>query len=63
MCLSENLKIVKDYRDHLMSGNSEKSFSPYTSIRHCLYLSDQEVFGRMLYKGSRQRFAAWLQGL
>jgi hypothetical protein len=63
MCLSENLKIVKDYRDHFMSENSEKSFSPYTSIRHCLYLYDQEVFGRMLSKGSRQHFAAWLQGL
>jgi len=60
-CLNEKLKIVRDYRDHFMAENPEKTFSPYTSIRHCLYLYDQDVFERILSKGARERFAAWLK--
>jgi putative GTP pyrophosphokinase len=60
-CLNENLKIVRDYRDHLMAENPEITFSPYTSIRHCLYLYDQETFGRILSRGTRERFAGWLK--
>lgn len=59
-CLIENLKIVKDYRDHFLAANPDKNFSPYTSIRHCLYLYNQEVFGRILSRGTRERFAGWL---
>ncbi len=59
-CLIENLKIIRDYRDHVLAENPDKTFSPYTSIRHCLYLYDQEVFGRILSKRTRERFAAWL---
>ncbi|HEY6871958.1 MAG TPA: (p)ppGpp synthetase [Geobacteraceae bacterium] len=61
-CLNENLKTIRDYRDHFMAENPDKSFSPYTSIRHCLYLYDQEVFGRILSKGTRERFTYWLRG-
>jgi ppGpp synthetase/RelA/SpoT-type nucleotidyltranferase len=60
-CLNENLKVVREYRDHFMAENPDKTFSPYTSIRHCLYLYDQEVFGRILSKGTRERFAGWLK--
>ena len=60
-CLIENLKTVKEYRDHFMAENPEKTFSPYTSIRHCLYLYDQETFGRILSRGTRERFAGWLK--
>jgi ppGpp synthetase/RelA/SpoT-type nucleotidyltranferase len=60
-CLNENLKIVRDYRDHLISEKPEITFSPYTSIRHCLYLYDQESFGRILSRGTRERFAGWLR--
>ncbi|MCM2356978.1 MAG: (p)ppGpp synthetase [Geobacteraceae bacterium] len=58
-CLNENLKIIRDYRDHFMAENPDKTFSPYTSIRHCLYLYDQEAFGRIISKGTRERFACW----
>ena len=44
-----------------MAGTPEKTFSPYTSIRHCLYLKDQEAFGRILSKRTRERFAGWLK--
>lgn len=60
-CLIENLKTVKDYRDHFMAENPDKTFSPYTAIRHCLYLYDQETFGRIVSRGARERFAGWLK--
>lgn len=44
-----------------MAENPDKTFSPCTSIRHCLYLYDQEAFGRILSKGTRERFAGWLK--
>lgn len=60
-CLDEHLKIIRDYRDYLISENPAKTFSPYTSIRHCLYLSDPKTFERILSKGTRERFAGWLK--
>ena len=60
-CLKENLKIVREYRDQFMAENPGKTFSPYTSIRHCLYLYDQKTFGRILSKRTRERFAGWLK--
>lgn len=60
-CLTENLKTVRDYRDHLLAENPDRTFSPYTSIRHCLYLYDQQRFGRILSKRPRERFAGWLK--
>jgi ppGpp synthetase/RelA/SpoT-type nucleotidyltranferase len=59
-CLTQSLKTVREYRDLFIAGNPDKTFSPYTSIRHCLYLYDQETFGRILSRGARERFSAWL---
>lgn len=60
-CLIDNLKTVREYRDHFLAENPEKSFSPYTSIRHCLYLYDTATFGRILSKGIKERFNDWLK--
>jgi len=60
-CLNENLKTVRDYRDYVVADNPDKTFSAYTSIRHCLYLYDQEKFGRILSRRTRERFAGWLK--
>lgn len=60
-CLAENVKIVREYRDHFLTENPGKTFSPYTSIRHCLYLYDREAFGRILSRGPRERFSFWLK--
>jgi ppGpp synthetase/RelA/SpoT-type nucleotidyltranferase len=57
--LLENLKTVRDYRDDFIANNSERIFSPYSSIRHCLYLNDPETFHKILSKGARERFDAW----
>lgn len=58
--LTENLKPVRDYRDEFMEENPESTFSAYTSIRHCLYLYNREIFGRILSRGPRERFESWL---
>lgn len=58
--LNEHLKTVKEYRDYFLALNPENTFSPYTAIRHCLYLYDRETFSRILSRGSRDRFESWL---
>ncbi|HBG06756.1 MAG: (p)ppGpp synthetase [Geobacteraceae bacterium GWC2_58_44] len=60
-CLKQNLKTVRDYRDQILAENPDKTFSAYTSIRHCLYLYDQETFARILSRRPRERFAGWLK--
>ncbi len=59
-CLDENLNIVKEFYEYIIAENPEKTFSPFTSIRHCLYLYDQEVFSQILFKKTRERFMDWL---
>jgi putative GTP pyrophosphokinase len=60
-CLNQNLKTVREYRDRVLAENPDKMFRAYTSIRHCLYLYDQEKFARILSRRPRERFAAWLK--
>jgi ppGpp synthetase/RelA/SpoT-type nucleotidyltranferase len=60
-CLNEKLKTVREYRDDFIAANPDSTFSPYTSIRHCLYLCDKDVFSRVLSKSPKERFEAWLQ--
>lgn len=57
--LVKNFKIVRDYRDDFMTNNPERIFTPYSSIRHCLYLNDPETFHKILSKGARERFELW----
>ncbi|MBE0502191.1 MAG: RelA/SpoT domain-containing protein [Desulfuromonadales bacterium] len=59
--LIENFKTVRDYRDNFIAENPESTFSPYTSIRHCLYLYNKDKFSRILSKGPKERFEAWLK--
>jgi len=57
--LIENLKMVREYRDEFLLENPENTFSPYTMIRHCLYLYRPETFERVLSKWPRERFDGW----
>ena len=59
--LNEHLKTVRDYREYFITENPDSTFSPYTSIRHCLYLYDQHTFSRILSRGPKDRFVAWLE--
>lgn len=58
--LMQNLKTVREYRDEFLAEDPENSFSPYTEIRHCLYLYDPSAFERLLSRFARERFDAWL---
>uniref|UniRef100_C6E235 RelA/SpoT domain protein n=1 Tax=Geobacter sp. (strain M21) TaxID=443144 RepID=C6E235_GEOSM len=60
-CLNENLKIVREYSEHVIAENPNRNFTAYTSIRHCLYLYNQEKFERILSRRNRERFVAWLK--
>ena len=58
--LVENIKTVREYRAEFLAEDSDNSFSPYTLIRHCLYLYDSKTFYRILSRVSRERFEIWL---
>lgn len=60
-CLNENLKVVREYSEYVIAENPNRNFTAYTSIRHCLYLYNQEKFERILSRRNRERFAAWLK--
>ncbi len=60
-CLIENMKMVRDYRNDFLAEDPENTFSPYTTIRHCLYLYDRNTFLKILSRVSRERFDNWLQ--
>lgn len=60
--LMEQLKTVREYREHFFQENPESSFSPYTIIRHCLFLMDPILFNRILSRVPRERFEDWLMG-
>jgi len=59
--LVNNLKTVKDYRNLFIATNPDNTFSPYTIVRHCLYLHDRKTFERILSQGPRERFNRWLR--
>ncbi|WP_419174363.1 GTP pyrophosphokinase [Desulfosediminicola sp.] len=59
-CLIENLKTVREYREKFLQENPDKTFSPYTSIRHSLFLHDREKFDRILSRRVKERFLEWL---
>lgn len=58
-CLIDNLKSVREYREQFLADNPDKSFSPYTTIRHCLFLYDPITFDRILSRGVKERFIEW----
>ena len=61
--MRETLATVKRYKQFYEERNPESSFTPFTVIRHCLYLGEKQVFHRALRNSAREAFEAWLQGL
>ncbi|HAU57998.1 MAG TPA: (p)ppGpp synthetase [Comamonadaceae bacterium] len=58
--MRQTIGIVKRYKQYFEEQNPAAQFNPYTVIRHCLYLGNQELFGHALRKVSRTSFEAWL---
>ncbi len=59
--LVNHLKTVKEYRNFFITANPDSTFSPYTVVRHCLYLHDRRTFEHILSQGPRERFNKWLR--
>jgi hypothetical protein len=58
--LLENMKTVREYSTEFLAKDPENRFSPYTAIRHCLYLDDSKTFQRIMSRVARERFDIWL---
>lgn len=58
--LVENLKTVREYQAEFLAADPERNFSPYTAIRHCLYLHDPISFQRIISRSAKERFELWL---
>lgn len=53
---------VKLYKAKFESeSSSNKTLNPYTTIRHCLYLGNKEVFSSILTNTSKESFDLWLK--
>jgi putative GTP pyrophosphokinase len=58
--MRENISDVKNFATN--SGDekiSSEPFSPYTIIRHCLYLGDKSLFSSILSNDAKDRFEQW----
>jgi ppGpp synthetase/RelA/SpoT-type nucleotidyltranferase len=59
--LMQNLKTVREYQADFLAANPGSTFSPYTAIRHCLYLFNPKTFQRILSERPKTRFITWLE--
>ena len=55
------LATVKRYRQSYEQANPHGSFNAFTTLRHCLYLSDRATFRRALRNTARDAFETWLE--
>lgn len=58
--MRENISKVKRYQTEFERNNPGDKFNPYTVIRHCLYLGDEQVFGDILTNIAEENFKKWL---
>ena len=56
-----NMNVVDKYRDSFSKTTGKEKFNPFTSIRHCLYLSEKTKFRNILTNHSRQNMDEWLK--
>jgi len=59
--MRETIGTVKRYKQFHEAQNPDSILTPFTVIRHCLYLGDKTVFRRALRTSAREAFEAWLQ--
>jgi putative GTP pyrophosphokinase len=60
-CLTEKIKTVKQYKEFVESSGAKHKLNPYALIKHCLFLSNQEIFSSALKNTAKEKFLAWLQ--
>lgn len=58
--MKESISKVKKYQAHFEKENPNDKLNPYTLIRHCLYLGDNEIFANILTNVAKESFNKWL---
>lgn len=59
--MRENIAAVKAYVTSISDERiSDEPFSPYTVIRHCLYLGDRDLFAVILPNDAKARLEEWV---
>lgn len=59
--LRETIAKVKSYKESFEEQNQFKeTLNPYTVIRHCLYLSNKDLYASILTNISKDNFEKWL---
>lgn len=59
--MRENISKIKRYKADFEQANPNDSLTPYTVIRHCLYLGDKEIFAAILTNIAKENFERWLE--
>jgi hypothetical protein len=58
--MRENVSRVKKYQStYNISEMDENSINPYQTIRHCLYLGDNNIFDNILSAEAKAKFNKW----
>lgn len=60
--MRENIATVKKYKSFFEKEFPTDTLNPYTTIRHCLYLGDKELFAKLLTNQATETFEKWLAG-
>ena len=58
--MRENITKVKRYQSWFEQSNPNDRLSPYTIIRHCLFLGDKQQFDNILTNAAKKYFETWL---
>jgi ppGpp synthetase/RelA/SpoT-type nucleotidyltranferase len=58
--MRENITKIKGYKAYFEEANTNDTLTPYTIIRHCLYLGDKEIFSNILTNIAKNSFERWL---
>lgn len=58
--LNDNLNAVIKFNSDIITLSPANYLNPYTMIRHCLYLTDKEKFGKLLFQVQAKRFEEWI---
>lgn len=59
--MRETISKVKRYKSDFELTNTNDSLTPYTIIRHCLYLGDKATFSNILTNIAKENFESWLK--
>lgn len=57
--LTSNLPLITEYFDYMKLHGYNNS--PYTMIRHALYVSDKDKFKGMIFENHKRNFERWLE--